>query len=56
MIDLHRLPNPVRDEKVIHVLRRHPITLFAWFLGVIFTLLGPFIVWAIIAYGNPLIL
>lgn len=53
MIDLHRLPNPVRDEKVIHVLRRHPVTLFAWFLGVIFVLIGPFIVWALISYGNP---
>jgi uncharacterized membrane protein YdbT with pleckstrin-like domain len=55
MIDLHRLPNPVQDEKVIHVLRRHPITLFTWFLGVLFTLAGPFIVWALISYGAPTI-
>lgn len=53
MIDLHRLPNAVPDEKVIHVLRRHPITLFGWALGVLFILVGPFLVWWLIGYTRP---
>lgn len=53
MIDLHRLPNAVPDEKVIHVLRRHPITLFGWFLGVLAILIGPFLVWWLIGTLQP---
>jgi uncharacterized membrane protein YdbT with pleckstrin-like domain len=56
MIDLHRLPNPVPDEKVIHVLRRHPITLFTWFLGVLLILAGPFLVWWLLSYAQPQLL
>jgi uncharacterized membrane protein YdbT with pleckstrin-like domain len=55
-MDLHRLPNPVQDEKVIHVLRRHPITLFTWFLGVLFILVGPFLVWGLINFSQPQLL
>ncbi len=56
MMDLHRLPNPVQDEKVIHVLRRHPITLFTWFLGVVFILVGPFLVWWLMNLTQPQLL
>lgn len=53
MMDLRRLPNPVQDEKVIHVLRRHPITLFTWFLGVVCILIGPFFIWWLISFTQP---
>ena len=48
MISLNRLPNAVPDEKVAHVLRRHPITLWWLFAGIALMLLGPLAVWYIL--------
>ncbi len=50
MIDFQHLPNAVPDEKVVHVLRRHPITLLTVALGFIVLLISPFL----IAYLLPL--
>ncbi len=53
MIDLRHLPNAIPDEKVVHVLRRHPITLFSLFLGMAFLLVAPVAVWFILSYAQP---
>lgn len=41
MFDTHHLPNPIPDEKVIYLLRRHPYTLFPLVLGMIAIFLIP---------------
>ncbi|KAA0206362.1 hypothetical protein EDM68_02565 [Candidatus Uhrbacteria bacterium] len=53
MIDLRHLPNPVPDEKVIHILRRHPITLFTLGVGLLLLIVGPFAVWLGIVSFQP---
>ncbi len=38
MLHLDHLPNAIQDEKVIHVLHRHPFTIFWLIIGYIFVL------------------
>ncbi|MEK7473296.1 MAG: PH domain-containing protein [Patescibacteria group bacterium] len=56
MIDLRHLPNPVPNEKIIHVLRRHPITLFTLGVGLTLIIIGPFAVWYGLAMLKPQLL
>jgi uncharacterized membrane protein YdbT with pleckstrin-like domain len=56
MIDLNRLPNAVPDEHVVHVLRRHPITLWWLYLGIFFLAVGPFAIWFMLSAFSPDIL
>ncbi len=46
MLELNHLPNAIPDEKVVHVLHRHPLTIFWLVLGYLL-LLGtvPFLAW-----------
>lgn len=53
MIDLRHLPNPIPNERVIHVLRRHPITLFSLAIGLALLLIGPFAVWFALSALQP---
>jgi uncharacterized membrane protein YdbT with pleckstrin-like domain len=56
MIDLRHLPNAIPDEKVVHVLRRHPITLTGLIFGLIFLICSPFAGWIILSNTQPLLL
>jgi len=48
MIDLRHLPNPVPDEQLVFLLRRHPITIFPLVLTTLILLVFPFgITWYI---------
>ena len=53
MIDLARLPNCQKDERLVYFLRRHPITLLSLVLGYIAFLLFPFIGFGVLAAGYP---
>jgi len=53
MISLNRLPNAVPDEQVVHVLRRHPITLWWLYLGILILLAGPVAIWYMLSMFNP---
>lgn len=46
MLELNHLPNAIPNEKIVHVLHRHPLTIFWLLLGYIL-LIGfiPFFVW-----------
>ena len=56
MISLNRLPNAVPDEVAVHILRRHPITLWWLVIGIILLFLGPLAVWYILnAYQTEVI-
>ncbi len=41
MIDLKHLPGLLPDEKMVQLYRRHPITLFGLYLGIVVTLIIP---------------
>ena len=56
MISLNRLPNAVPDEQVVHVLRRHPITLWWLFLGIFVLFVGPMSIWFMLAAYSPSLL
>jgi len=45
MLDLKKLPNLTADEKIVHVLRRHPLTLAALVVGYVVLLAMPVIGW-----------
>ena len=53
MLDLHNLPNPVPDEKLVFFLRRHPITLLSLFLGYALTIILPFGIWFYLLRFQP---
>lgn len=53
MISLNRLPNAIPDEKVVHVLRRHPITMFSLYLGLFAIIAAPFLIWSLLTYTQP---
>ncbi len=42
MIDLRHLPNPVPDEKLVFLLRRHPITILVLIIVTLILLTSPF--------------
>lgn len=56
MLHLNHLPNPIPDEKIVHVLHRHPLTIFWLVLGYIL-LLGclPFLAWYLPLYQPELV-
>lgn len=56
MFDLHHLPNPIPDEKLVHFLRRHPITLVPLILGYFVVLLVPAAIAWYLVYERPDIL
>ncbi len=53
MMDFKHLPNAVPDEEVVHVLRRHPITLLPVFLGFVVILLSPFLAFWLLPVFQP---
>ena len=56
MLYLNHLPNPVPDEKIVHVLHRHPLTIFWLILGYILLLSTlPFLYWYLPLYQVELI-
>lgn len=56
MLELNHLPNAIPDEKVVHVLHRHPLTIFWLVLGYLL-LLGtvPFLAWYLPLYQPGLV-
>lgn len=56
IIDLHHLPNPVPGERLVHVLRRHPITLLPLGLGLALLVIGPFLIAFVLYEFQPLFL
>ncbi len=56
MLHLNHLPNAIPDEKIVHVLHRHPLTIFWLVLGYLL-LLGcvPFLFWYLPFYQAELI-
>lgn len=51
MIDLRHLPNPVPDEQLVFLLRRHPITVLPLAITTLILLASPFgVMWYINAY------
>ncbi|MCC7522601.1 PH domain-containing protein [Candidatus Uhrbacteria bacterium] len=56
MIDFKHLPNAVPDEEVVHVLRRHPITLLTVMIGFVVLLASPFLAaWILPLYQPELV-
>jgi uncharacterized membrane protein YdbT with pleckstrin-like domain len=56
MISLNHLPNAVPDEHVVHVLRRHPITLWWLFVGIAIMFAAPVLVWLMLSAYQPNVL
>lgn len=56
MLHLNHLPNAIPDEKIVHVLHRHPLTIFWLVLGYLL-LLGcvPFLFWYLPLYQAELV-
>jgi hypothetical protein len=56
MLHLNHLPNPIPDEKIVHVLHRHPLTIFWLVLGYILLLSClPFLAWYLPLYQPELV-
>jgi len=55
MFDLQHLPNSVPGEKVIHFLRRHPVTLLPVILGYVFAILIPVVAFTYLFLYEPTI-
>jgi len=52
MINIESLPGLLPDEKVVKIYRRHPITLFGLYLGIIITFIVPLSAYLIIRGFN----
>lgn len=53
MLDLHHLPNPIPQEKLVYFLRRHPITLFWIVVGYAFIIAAPFFTFSYLRTFEP---
>jgi len=56
MLELNHLPNAIPNEKIVHVLHRHPLTIFWLLLGYILLIgIVPFLLWYLPNYKIELI-
>jgi len=53
MFDLNHLPNPIPGEKIVHFLRRHPITLLPIIFGYILVILTPIVGFTYLFTSEP---